>query len=345
MEINKGIIFLLFVLLSCSTTNKIENKKSIQEDLIEVFSLDSEKFAKFKEVKKDSSETVEEKTKKVKPSKKSNVSKEKIEKKQQHVVEKDPQKYPDVYLEYDEDSKEVWRKYNPKIFINEKMTIDVKFFGIKAGTITVETKPVRILGGRQVYHYYAKIVSAPFYKYIYTLDDYVESYVDKEKNVPMKFVLIQRESKKQIDDLQLFDSEQKKTYSWYRRIKKGKEKKEKKESFIPSKFQDSFSTLFFLRGLPLKLGVEYRFPVVTRGKVWMVKAKAVKIETITIMDKEYKAYRIKAVTKFPGVLKKRGDITFWFSADETRKILKFEAKIKIGSVYGELVEFEDGEEI
>ena len=60
------------------------------------------------------------------------------------------------------------------------------------------------------------------------------------------------------------------------------------------------------------------------------------------MGKWTKAIKVKAETHYPGVLKKKGDIVFWFSNDENRALLKFEAKVKIGAVTGEIKEFFPG---
>jgi hypothetical protein len=117
------------------------------------------------------------------------------------------------------------------------------------------------------------------------------------------------------------------------------------EKYIPGLFQDSYSSLYFVRGLPLSIGDQYEFPVVTRGKVWLLTLKVEKKEKIDVNGKEVEAFRINAETRFPGVLKKKGDIIFWYSTDSLRRLLKFNAKIKLGSVEGELVEFTPGEPV
>ncbi|WP_081653298.1 DUF3108 domain-containing protein [Bacteriovorax sp. DB6_IX] len=60
------------------------------------------------------------------------------------------------------------------------------------------------------------------------------------------------------------------------------------------------------------------------------------------LGKQVKAHKIKAETKYPGVLKKSGDIIFWLSADERRVPLKLEAKIKIGSVKASIIDYKKG---
>ena len=102
--------------------------------------------------------------------------------------------------------------------------------------------------------------------------------------------------------------------------------------------QDSFSALFFVRGLDMVKGKAYRFPVVTRGKIWILAMEIMEYEKIDVLGKEIDAIKIKAETRFHGALKKKGDIVFWFSNDQYKRMLRFEANIKIGSVKGVLVE-------
>ena len=251
--------------------------------------------------------------------------------------------YPEVFSQYDRISKKIWPKAKPIIDIGEKFVFQVSYLGITAGHIQMETrKPVKI-GGEKAYHFSAKLRSARYYSYIYTLDDSLDSYVTQNEFIPMKYVLAQRESSQTVDDLQLFDREELKTYHWYKRIKHGKLKEVELTKHIPRYFQDSFSALHFVRSLPLKKGDLYEFPIVTRGKIWILKLKVERTETIEVMDEDVSAIRINAETRFPGVLEKRGDILFWFSADEKKKLLKFEAQVKIGSVAGELVEYKAGQ--
>lgn len=254
-----------------------------------------------------------------------------------------PEDYPKQFIEYDKKAEGVWDIFKPKVFLDEAHIFEVSYLGITAGTIRIETrKPVKI-ADEPAYHFKVLLKSADYYNYIYKLNDTLESYVRIRDFMPLKYKLVQRESGQEVDDLQVFDYETQKTTFWYRKLKKGKEKKEKKEKYIPHYFQDSFSGLQFVRGLPLKLGEKYQFPIVTRTKVWIMTLEIVNtLDKITVAGQTFSAIKIKAETHFPGVLKKRGDIIFWFSNDEYRRLLKFEAKIKIGSVKGHLVKYEKG---
>lgn len=247
------------------------------------------------------------------------------------------------FKKYDDKSKLIWAEFKPKIFYNEKMEIDIRYFGVTAGKVILHTlEDNKEVNGRPTFHFQVILKSAPFYSYIYRLDDLLNVYVDMDDFKPIKYSLVQDESKQQVQDLQLFDHEKNLTQFWYKRLKEGKEKKEYKKMETPEYMLDSLSPLFFFRGLDLSIGKKYEFPIITRAKMWVLKAEVAAHEKIRIGKKTYDAIKMKAETRYPGVLKKRGDINFWYSNDDKRKILKFEAKIKIGTVEGVLTDYEPG---
>lgn len=378
----KIYVTLLFCLSSCSwgRKNAVLNAPP-EKDLVEVFELQGKEFDKFKETspnvyaaKKTDGDlfsgeegnapsiavippapveaTPEPTPLPLKePAAVSSKSKKKNNKKstEKVTVEKSsspetpyPADYPAEYKNYDSKYAPLWRLARPHVLVGEKMVIDVKYFGVTAGRIALETLPAKRIGEHEAYHFHAKLQSAPFYRYIYSLEDFIESYVGKANFLPLKYMLVQRETNQDVDDLQLFDYEKSKTFFWYKRVKKKdehREDKENKEDFIPRYVQDSFSALFFIRGLPFNVGDTYEFPIVTRAKIWILKAQVAGIEKVTVAGQEYEAYKLKAETHYPGVLKKKGDVVFWFSTDHTRRILRFEGKVKIGTIEGELVSY------
>jgi hypothetical protein len=253
-----------------------------------------------------------------------------------------PADYPEDFKAYDAKAKSAWEKFKPVFYAGEQSIMAVTYLGVTAGYITIMSKEVVPLNGKQAFHFYARFKSSDSYRYFYWLDDRLDSYVEKDDFLPMKYSLVQREKKQNVDDLQLFDFKKMMTYNWYKRVKEGSNKDEKGENKIPRYVQDSFSALQFVRGLPLNTGDRYEFPVVTRGKFWILKVEVMGEETINVAGADIKAIKIRAETNFPGVLQKSGDINFWYGADSERRLLKFQAKIKLGSLYGEVVEYKPG---
>jgi len=364
----------IFWLTGCSSNLSLLK----EEDLVTKFDLGNEQMAKFKTVQNIESNKTEpvapkaninsDKSKKIegldqKPleptseqistqisAMKASVQSEDQTDQDEEIVDGPPGKinipagYPDTYVEYDNRFKETWKSFKPILFIGEEFTMSIKYLGLSAGTAQITTLEPVFMGEQKVWHIKAKLKSADYYKYIYQLDDSIESYISTESFLPLKYQLIQRESAQEIDDLQLFDADKLKTFFWYRRLKKGIVNKQEQSNHIPKYVQDSFSALYFARGLPLVKGVVYEYPVVTRAKIWIIKLEVVAREEIIFQKSKIMALKIKAETRFPGILKKKGDINFWISDDKKRLFLKFNAKVKIGSISGDLLEYKNPSE-
>ncbi|POB13957.1 DUF3108 domain-containing protein [Halobacteriovorax sp. DA5] len=348
----------LLALLLFGCAGALMKSDSDDMDLVEIFSDEESKtLEKFKttEVEEPAptptpfSSSIEEKEIEKVAKKKEKVVKAKSVVKAAPKVKTNPQEkedYPKAFLKFDKESKKYWDSYKPIFFVGEEFKYEITWSIFKAGIATITTQPMALIGEKEVLHVNALLESAEYFEGIYKLKDTLDVYVDADhgKFSSLKYEMKQRESGQVVDDLQLFDHDELKTYFFYNRLKKGKTKKIKKVDSLPRYFTDSFSALYFIRGIPMKIGTSFDFPIITRGKAWLLKATVDEIEDITIMGKAYQAYKITAQTQFPGVLKKSGDINFWISTDETRTVLKFSAKVKIGTVKGELISHKAGKD-
>ncbi len=354
--------FTLATLISCAGSNI---SSDIDKDIAESFEISQRKLQKFKvrkktplknqevtsteKSKKTKKGTIRKTEKKVIPKKKIGKQKEiqeLEEKKEALILRQKPETksdYPKSFQKYNKKYAIYWNKFRPVLFPGERFEYEISWSIFKAGTATIETLNGLQLGDKDVFSIKATMESAKYFENIYKLKNSLNTYIGKENFFPLKYELKQRESSQSVDDLQLFDEEELRTTFFYKREKEGKTKIKNEEKYLPRYFTDSFSALYFVRGLPLKVGYNFGFPMVTRTKVWLLKAEVVSRETINIMDKDIDAFKVKAVTQFPGVLKKRGDIVFWYSADKQRKLLKFEAKVKIGTVKGILKGYKPGQ--
>lgn len=250
-----------------------------------------------------------------------------------------PEDYPEEYKDMDRASKKFWSEYKPILFEGEQAFFAVTYGGISTGSITIETKKSSSIGGHEAWHVHARVKTSKYYSYLYEVDDVCDSYIKKDSFVPLKFSLIQRQSSQDIDDLQLFDHEELKVYSLYKRVTDEKTRKKKKTNPIPSYFQDPISVVYFIRGLPLEKGRSYEIPFMNKGVAEILKAE---LDTIEVLDTEIgkkKAYKVKISTAHEGQTIKGGDMFFWFSADADRVFLQFSAKIKIGSIKGTIQKY------
>ncbi len=345
------LVSTLLLLSSCSSSisdyfKKKENSKVRNEELIKSFEGEEEVLEKFTE--KEIPPVVEKVEKKPKKDVKKISQKKTPVKTVVKVVPKKvvikkskyPKDHPPELIAIDKLTRKFWTSFKPTLFVGEQVIMDINYMGVSTGKIAITTMPSKEIGGIDTYHFHARAKTSSYYSYLYELDDNVDSYVDKSSFTPVKFSLIQRESGQNIDDLQLFDKDKLKSYIFYKRDRDGKIKKKKEVEPTPMRFQDAFSILFFLRGLPYNSQEIYTVPMMNKGKVLLLQAKSGGIEEIDTEIGKMKAIKVIASTQYSGDTLKSGDMTFWFSADDKRIFLKFAAKIKIGSISGEIEKYE-----
>jgi len=265
---------------------------------------------------------------------------EKPQKAESKKTSKLPEDYPEVMAKINERATPVWKSYKPNHYVNEKVYLDIHYLGMTVGKIMVTNRGKTTINGKEVWHFHARFKSAPFYSSIYELDDTVDTYVSTDQFLSLKYSLIQRESKQDVDDLQLNDRDQMKTFWFYKQKKSdGKLRNKEKNAYIPYFSIDPFSVLFFYQGLPMKNGDVYEIPLINKSKILILKSVVEGRETIdTEVKSKVKAIRVHATTKYTGETLKDGDLYFWFTDDNKRTLIKAQAKIKIGSVTADIVD-------
>lgn len=255
------------------------------------------------------------------------------------LVKSPPKDYPAHLFQINEKAKKVWDIYRPNHVVDQKVFLDIHYLGMTVGKIVAMNKGKKMINGREVWHFHARFKSAPFYSNIYELDDTVDTYVTTENFLSQRFSLIQRESSQDIDDLQLHDRDLFKSYWFYHQKRKnGKVKDKKEEGYIPYFSTDPFSVLFLYQGLPLKNGDVYEIPLINKAKILILRSEVEGRETLNTEKGKIRAIRLHATTKYTGETLKSGDLYFWFSDDTQRRLVKAQAKIKIGSVTADLAD-------
>jgi hypothetical protein len=340
------VLLILALAASCSTWKHKDFEKSLDKPVEEakpvVQKPSEEKLLEKFEVKpveskeEEKPKAPEKVVKKVAPVKKTKVEAP-VKKEEKVTPLKKP--HPPELLGINEKAKKVWDLYKPNHSVNEKIFLDIHYLGMTVGKIMVMNKGKSMINDKEVWHFHARFKSAPFYSNIYELDDTVDTYVTTDQFLSTKYSLIQRETKQDIDDLQLHDRDQFKTFWFYHQKKSDGTKKNKKvEKPIPYYSIDPFSVLFFYQGLPLKTGDVYEIPIINKGKILILRSEVEGREKINTESGDRNAIRVHATTKYTGETLKSGDLYFWFSDDSKKTLLKARAKIKIGSVTADIVD-------
>jgi hypothetical protein len=225
------------------------------------------------------------------------------------------------------------RPVKDPIWIGERHVMDVTYFGMGGGTLTMDVLPLKMIGDRKVYHFKGHAVSSKVFSLFYRVNDTVESYFDYDGLFSHRLHVVIDESKQSRDALELTDFFKGQTFYWNRwsHVQNGSgESKETAE--VPQYCQDTMTALFYMRGLPMKVGEVITFPVISEAKWWEAVITVVGREMLDTPMGRKAAIKLKLDTKLQGVLQKRGDSFLWLTDDDRRFVLRLDAKVKIGTV-------------
>lgn len=350
------IIFFLFFSAACSSIypsfgikDSKDAKSRPDKEIVKDFKFDKKVLQKFEEVPQikekhkaatTSKQMAKEKKKEVAPILPEKISPAKVLKKL--TKKKYPKDYPEEFVSFNEKILNSLPIVQPKIFPGEEISMAIEFMGLTMGHIVFATMESTKIGNKEVYHLAARLKTASFYNFIYEVDNKLNSYVEQEKFLPVKYSYIQNESKQDVDDLQLFDAETLKTYSFYHRVTDKKDKKKQRERFTPVFFQDPFSLLYYIRSLPLAEGEKYLVPVVNKGETLRMSIEVEKREEIGTEIGDKQAIKVIIVIDSDGDSFKKGNLEFWLSDDERRILLKLKGKTKMGSLKGAISKYKAG---
>lgn len=227
--------------------------------------------------------------------------------------------------------------------VGEKSIYEVTYLGAAAGELEMRVESFKTVMHRKVYHLVGhartnSIVSSILYR----VDDVITSYLDYSGLFSHRYELKRNESKLTRESLELFDHAKGEEYYGFQQnhVKHGYEEGKEVKPITPFA-QDSFSALFYLRFLPLEVGKQFVFPVVSEGKSWDAVADVLRREVCETPMGRKDCFVIRPETRYQGVAQqtKRGPSYLWVTDDDRRVIVRVEAKVKIGTVVADLKSF------
>jgi len=105
---------------------------------------------------------------------------------------------------------------------------------------------------------------------------------------------------------------------------------------LPECVQDPFSALYTFRKSSLKPGFVQIFTVGNDDKIKEVKSQVERQERIEGVAGTSLAWRVSTFALMGGLFKEGGQFRIWFSADERKLPIQFEAKVYLGRAFGKL---------
>lgn len=217
----------------------------------------------------------------------------------------------------------------------EKLTFRVIYLAMPAGTVTLEVGEISEFQGVPVYHFKATARSSAVFSLFYRVRDRLESFVEIESLLPLRFEAHLREGPRyKKDEVTVFDHS--------RNIAKTGDK----EVAIPEDIRCYLSSFYYLRMQELGVGKSVFLNVNGGKKNYRIEVKALRKEKVKKWGKSVETTVVQPIikdVKLGGILKEKGEMFIWLTDDEKRIPIFIEAKVSIGQLSFVLVEYEEGE--
>jgi hypothetical protein len=209
---------------------------------------------------------------------------------------------------------------------------------ISAGEMTFRFQEKLDYEGVPAYRITAQAISSGFLPRVtgISVQDSFESIVDAQDFCSFKMIKKTREGKRQRDIFLTFDRKNGKGHFTAYDVSKQPpvELKNEEVKNIPACVQDLLSAIYHTRLRDLKIGEKYPLTISDNGVVKEVELRVKKRETVESAAGSFPALKVETVSVFGGLFRSGGSLLVWLSDDEYKIPVKFEAKVKIGKLFG-----------
>ncbi len=228
--------------------------------------------------------------------------------------------------------------------IGEKLSYVMRYGVLEGGIVNMEVSEPQKVGGEAVLHYSGRVKSSKVLELFYKIDDTIDSWVRFKDHLPVRQEIKQLESPKWGRRVVVFDHN--KNHAKYysnTTFKEGRFEEHRQNVKMLNLPQEVFGAMYFYRFIDNLKGVN--FPVYDRFQNWNNELVYMGNEKVTVPAGTFESMKFAMRPRVTGDLEPKGDVILWIKDDPTRILLQFQAKIRIGTLTGELKQFTPGRPI
>jgi hypothetical protein len=212
----------------------------------------------------------------------------------------------------------------------ERLTYDISWLNILAGTAVMEVLPDGTAGDRSRAKLITTAQSRPAISKFFPVDNRVESEFDLRTQLPQHMVFHRREGKNREDIEYTFHHAE----GTVTAVRQGTTE----TVAIPAGTQDLISCLYYVRHqLPMTPGASLMLNVYHDKKNRQVEVRVENIETLEGTWGRVETAQVVVIMPFKGLFINKGNIRVWFTTDERRIPVRMKAKVIIGAITADLV--------
>jgi hypothetical protein len=215
--------------------------------------------------------------------------------------------------------------------INEKLTFDINYGFINAGSATLEVAQLIEYEGRPCYQIQSRARSNSFFSSFYEVDDRIESIVDAIGLFSWRFEKSLSEGNYKSN--RMFTIDQRNHLVYY----------QDDTVEVNEYVQDALSMLYYLRTQNLKVGDEIEIDNYTDGKCYPVKVIVRERERVNVQAGSFDCLVVEPMLQTVGVFKNEGQLKVWLTDDRLKLPVLMKSKVLVGSISAELTDYTLGE--
>jgi len=224
--------------------------------------------------------------------------------------------------------------------VGEKITFTLRYGVLEGGIAVLQVKEPIKLEGEPVVHIVGHVKSSRVLELFYKVDDEIQTWIGLSDFLPRRQEIRQNESSRSGRRMVVFDPKaQVAKYYAKTNFSDGREEEHRRDDPVASFAQDVFGALYFYRFIDRE---RINFPIHDRWKNWNNGLEFIDRQTIRVPAGEFRTVHYKLLPRVTGYLEPKGDVEIWVKDDPSRILVQFKAKIKVGSLTGELKEYEAG---
>ncbi|TFG35525.1 MAG: DUF3108 domain-containing protein [Desulfobacterales bacterium] len=213
----------------------------------------------------------------------------------------------------------------------ESLLYSVTWLGVKAGELLMQV--IRQEGDDGEFLIKVTVKSAGLLAVLYPVEDHFTTIVSGKSRLPLRHEMIQREGRRRNNKVTAYDQV-------HGRITYTKNNDAPELFAVDGPVHNEFSSFLFLRVMPFVTDEMTVVPTFADEKRHRVAVSLMGREALETILGKRNTLEVKPHLTFKGLYKKVGDPLIWLTDDPTRIPVKIKARIVIGSLTANLIEYQ-----